>query len=64
MDQTTPEDQILLGDFRKRCSNPSLQCHYHLLFGGYRRKRIENRAVNLRNITGNWHIPTGQNACK
>ena len=36
----------------------------YVLLGSYRWKRAENRALNLRNITGNWYIPTGQNACK
>lgn len=42
------------------CFSVNSLCHYYILLGSHRWKGAEDRVINLRNISDNWHIPIGQ----
>ena len=64
MDQTTFENQNLLGRNRKRCKNTNLDRDLHIFDGGNCKKRTENRAKSLRNSTDFISIGIRQNPIK
>lgn len=63
VDETTPEDQILLGDDPQCGQNTDLLCHHRLLHGRHNCQYPQSGAENLRNITDSKHIATGQDSC-
>ena len=59
MDEATPQDQILLGNYSQCCKDPRVLRNHSSLSDRSGWLQIESWALNLRNITNPEYLSTG-----
>ena len=64
IDQTAPEDQVLLVNIRKCREDIDIFGHYNLLHGKHNVTKVGHGPNYLRNSTGIGNITSGQKTCK